>query len=278
MAARDVGFTGSATATRPRSAPSIATYTGVRPDEASRSLSASSGPTSTAARLHQRRIPDRHRATVHDTHGALPRHRLERLRCGNGQSAATRLVHDGLGQRVLAERFQRCHERQEPRLRDRRIVGARCGDGGGGGRERRREHDRPSPGRPSVTVPVLSSTTVVHVTGALQRLAALDQHAELRALAGRDHHRRRHGKPHRARTGDDQHRDRRGEGAHGGARRSAARYHTTNVSTASAITTGTKTALMRSARRWMGARDPCASRISATICASTLSAPSVVAR
>ena len=47
---------------------------------------------------------------------------------------------------------------------------------------------------------------------------------------------------------------------------------------ASEITTGTKMPLMRSASFWIGAREPCASRISRTICASTLSAPSVVAR
>ena len=53
---------------------------------------------------------------------------------------------------------------------------------------------------------------------------------------------------------------------------------TTNVAIASDITTGTKMPLTRSARPWMGARVPCASRINLTICASVLSAPSVVAR
>ena len=59
---------------------------------------------------------------------------------------------------------------------------------------------------------------------------------------------------------------------------SAATNQTTKVAMAIESTTGTKTALTRSARRWIGAREPCASRMSLTICASTLSAPSVVAR
>ena len=52
----------------------------------------------------------------------------------------------------------------------------------------------------------------------------------------------------------------------------------TKVAIAMEITTGTKIALIWSASRWMGARDPCAARISETMRASTLSAPTVVAR
>jgi hypothetical protein len=43
----------------------------------------------------------------------------------------------------------------------------------------------------------------------LQRLAALDEHAELRPAAGGDHHRGGHREPHRARARDDEHRHRR---------------------------------------------------------------------
>ena len=46
----------------------------------------------------------------------------------------------------------------------------------------------------------------------LQRLAAFDQDAELRAAAGRDHHGGRNREPHGAGTGDDQHRDRGDQG------------------------------------------------------------------
>ena len=42
----------------------------------------------------------------------------------------------------------------------------------------------------------------------------------------------------------------------------AATNQTTNVAMAIEITTGTKTPLIRSASRWIGAREPCASRIS----------------
>ena len=58
----------------------------------------------------------------------------------------------------------------------------------------------------------------------------------------------------------------------------SATYQTTKVAMASDSTTGTKMPLTRSASRWIGARDPWASRISRTIWASTLSDPSVVAR
>ena len=45
------------------------------------------------------------------------------------------------------------------------------------------------------------------------------------------------------------------------------------VSSASTMTSGTKTAAMRSARRWIGAFEPCASVTSRTIWASAVSAP-----
>ena len=48
------------------------------------------------------------------------------------------------------------------------------------------------------------------------------------------------------------------------------------MSSAVPITTGTNTAETRSARRWIGACDACASRISRMTCASTLLAPTAV--
>ena len=59
---------------------------------------------------------------------------------------------------------------------------------------------------------------------------------------------------------------------------SATKYQVTNVRIAMPMIVGTNTALTRSASRWIGAREPWASRISLTICDSTLSAPTVVAR
>ena len=51
----------------------------------------------------------------------------------------------------------------------------------------------------------------------------------------------------------------------------------TKAAMARAITTGTNTAAMRSASRWTGARLPCASSTSRTICASAVSRPTRVA-
>ena len=50
------------------------------------------------------------------------------------------------------------------------------------------------------------------------------------------------------------------------------------VMTAMTITVGTNTALIRSASRWIGGRELCASRTIAMMRASTLAAPTVVAR
>ncbi len=52
---------------------------------------------------------------------------------------------------------------------------------------------------------------------------------------------------------------------------------TTNVKTAIASTTGTKTPVTASASRWIGAREPWASWTRRTICARTVSAPTRVA-
>ena len=52
----------------------------------------------------------------------------------------------------------------------------------------------------------------------------------------------------------------------------------TNVAIAMEMTTGTKTALMRSANFCIGARDACASRINVTICESIPAVPTAVAR
>src|SRR5439155_113949 len=54
--------------------------------------------------------------------------------------------------------------------------------------------------------------------------------------------------------------------------------HATNVSAAITSTIGTKTAATRSARRWMGAREPCASATSLMIRARVVSLPTRAAR
>ena len=76
--------------------------------------------------------------------------------------------------------------------------------------ERRRSaHDaRRAAGLPSVSVPVLSTTSVSTVSQPLERLGVAEQHAERRAAAGRHHDRHRRREAERARTRDDQHRHR----------------------------------------------------------------------
>ncbi len=63
-------------------------------------------------------------------------------------------------------------------------------------------------GLPSVSVPVLSTTSVSTLRRTSMRLGVLEEHAHGRALAGGDHDRHRRGQAQRARAGDDQHRDR----------------------------------------------------------------------
>ena len=79
-------------------------------------------------------------------------------------------------------------------------------------RSRRPRSTSVSFGLPSVSVPVLSTISVSTLGEALQRLGVLDQHAGLRAAAGRRHDRHRRRQPQRAGAGDDQHRDRRDDG------------------------------------------------------------------
>ena len=62
-------------------------------------------------------------------------------------------------------------------------------------------------GLPRVSVPVLSSTTVVILLRASPGLAAADQDAILGALARAHHDGRRRGQAQGAGAGDDQHRD-----------------------------------------------------------------------
>ena len=65
-----------------------------------------------------------------------------------------------------------------------------------------------SVGLPSVSVPVLSTTSVSTFSQHLERLGVLGQHAQRRAPARRHHDRHRRREPERARARDDQHGDR----------------------------------------------------------------------
>ncbi len=142
-----------------------------------------------------------------------------------------------------------------------------------GGRDR-----RTSRGFPSVSVPVLSTTSVSTLPRTLDRLRVLEQHARAGALAGRDHDRHRRRQPQRARAGDDQHRDRVDQRVRQPRRRARPPAQTTNVTTAATTTAGTKTRDTASASFWIGARLRCASPTMRTICASSVSAPTRSAR
>ena len=108
----------------------------------------------------------------------------------------------------------------------------------------------------------------------LERLARSDQHAGVRAAAGRHHHRHRRREPERTRAGDDQHRDRRHQSP---ARDRALRpSHATETHQAIATTSGTNQLATLSASAWIGARLRCAVPTSATIWLSRVSAPDAV--
>ena len=62
-----------------------------------------------------------------------------------------------------------------------------------------------SRGLPSVSVPVLSTTSVVICSSSFERFGIPEQHAGLRAAAGAHHDRHRRGEPERARARDDEH-------------------------------------------------------------------------
>ena len=63
-------------------------------------------------------------------------------------------------------------------------------------------------GLPSVSVPVLSTTSVSTLLEPLERFGVFQQHAGRGAAAGADHDRHRRRQAQRAGAGDDQHRDR----------------------------------------------------------------------
>ena len=100
-----------------------------------------------------------------------------------------------------------------------RRAGARCpsrrtrrGRGPREPRNRRRATTSSTTGRPRVSVPGLVEHDGVDLVGGLERLAAADEDAGLRAAPGPDHDRGRRGEAHRARAGDDEDRDERDQG------------------------------------------------------------------
>ena len=154
---------------------------------------AARAPGSTPSVVQQRAIAERDRAAVDRARRRpCPVTRLEIRRRRRARSSAARAPRDDRGgQRVLAAALEARGQPQQLGL-----VDAAAGD-------------RPSTSRglPSVSVPVLSTTSVSTFSQHLERLGVLDQHAGVRAAPGADHDRHRRGQPERARAGDDQHGD-----------------------------------------------------------------------
>ena len=118
-------------------------------------------------------------------------------------------------------------------------------------------------GLPSVSVPVLSTTSVSTFSSRSSASAFLISTPGLRAAPDADHDRHRRREAERARAGDDQHRHG-GDQAVGEARlRAPDAPRRRTPATATASTAGTNQPATRSASRWIGARLRCAS---ATIC------------
>ena len=165
---------------------------------------------------------------------------------------------DGRGQRVLAARA-----RGSRRAQDLGVVGAV---------ERRPR--RATRGRPSVRVPVLSTTRVSTRRERLERLGVFGRgRPAVGPAAHPDHDRHGGGEAERAGTGDDEHRDRRHEGVGEARLGPEGGPGQRRPATATATTAGTNQAATASARRWMGARLRCASATSWTMWASSVLAP-----
>ena len=246
-------MTVSATTNSPRTSPSQATSTAVRPADSAAALA--------SAELRRRSVmpADLDGVAVDDALDAEPLAVDEALDRRQRADLGARGRGDGPGDRVLGRVLQGAAEAQQLRAGGRRshdhVDEAHPARGHGAGLV---EHDGVDP------------------AGGLEDLGPLDQQAELRAAAGPDQQGGRRGQPERAGAGDDQHRDGRGEGVLGAARRRRGRSRASP--TAMPMTTGTKTPEMRSASRWTGALPDCASVTSRAIWASAVSEPIRVAR
>ena len=175
-----------------------------------------------------------------------------------GTPAVVGVAHDRRGQRMLGLALHRGGEREQLVLVD--AVGDHVGDLGlalGQGAGLVHHHG-------------------VDAGGGLQRGGVLEQHAALGAEPGADHDRGRRGQAERVRAGD--HHD--GDGEQQRRLDAGARRPTTPAKVAVPPTSATSTSqnAARSASRCPGALEFCASCTSATIWASAVSEPTLVAR
>ena len=199
----------------------------------------------------------------------MPRSRHQARHC-RARRAAVDLAADALAgdANEVARLRQRPARAPAPRRRWRRPADARCERSSAGGELqqialvdiRRAGTTATTRGLPSVSVPVLS-TTSVSTFSMRSSASAIGSARRRRAplpIADHDRHRRRQAQ--RAGAGDDEHRDggdqRVGEAQAAGPRPPRRRTRRS----ATAITAGTNQPATTSARRWIGARVRCASR------------------
>ena len=188
-------------------------------------------------------------------HALAGRRRRSPAAVGEREPALARRRDDRRGERMLARPLERWPRGAADRPR----------------RSRPPARPRSPRGLPSVSVPVLSTTSVSTFS---RRSSASAFLISTPACAPRPTPTMIDigvARPERARAGDDQHRDR-GDQRVGEARlraRDAPRRRTR--ASATAITAGTNQPDDRSARRWIGARLRCASATICTICASSVS-------
>ena len=183
---------GSATPSSPAARPSTATNITVCPCARSSAAAAASSPTATPSAVQQRRVAER-RPRARRPCRARP------CRCRSESPLPARPPARAPARRATIAAASGCSLRVS-RLAARRSTSSSSNPGAA--------TTRTSRGLPSVSVPVLSTTSVSTCSSSLERLGVLDQHARLRAAPGADHDRHRRRQAERARTGDDQHGDR----------------------------------------------------------------------
>ncbi len=235
IAAALVGFTVSATTTTPRDAPSQPTRTAVRPAASARIRGVTQRGVERHRPVGEEALPAGDDGVPVDDAGHAEALRAgEALDRGEVEPASRAPAAIGAGDRVLGRVLQRTGQPQH-------LVASLPSAGTtstsaivpGGHGARLVEHDR------------------VDAPGRLEHLGSLDEDAELGAAAGADHDRRRRGQTEGARAGDDQHGD--GGRERDGRRPRRCPSQKPSVPTARAMTIGTNTAEIRSARRCTGA-------------------------
>ena len=141
--------------------PSIAAKIAVAPSLRRSSAAASSAADVDARRLHHEPVAERDLASVDGSGHALAGGRIEAFDLGEREVAVRRRAHDRRRQRMLARPVRGSPRAAATRPRP----------------DRRRRCTATTLGLPSVSVPVLSTTSVSTFSNRSKRLGVLDQHA-----------------------------------------------------------------------------------------------------